>query len=69
MIVPCFFSQEILWIFVGMVISALIILAIMYYCFPIWFKAYYDLYNLKEGGVSNEDKSIKESNKESSNTN
>jgi len=55
-------------VFVGMLVAASIVVAIVCYCFPRWFKTYMDYYWSKQGGVSSEDKSIKEPNKESSNT-
>ena len=60
MIVPCFFSTEVFMVFVGMIVASVVIMAIVAYCYPRWFKDYIDYCN--KGGVDSEDKSNKESN-------
>ena len=49
-------------VFVGMIVASLAIMAIIGYYYPRWFKDYIDYYWSKQGGVSSEDKSNKESN-------
>jgi hypothetical protein len=68
MVIPCFFSTEVFMVFVGMIVASVILMALISYCLPRWFKGYIEYYWSKEGGVVSEDKNDKESNKEPSNT-